>query len=480
MKRVDLRLESSEFATDHLQLRELHGRERISDLFAFDLTLASLDPEVTDKPSVGAAATLVWSEDGAPVRKVHGIVAECTEQQGGENDQTWYRLRLVPQAHRLSLVQLQEVFIDARVPDILQKKLELVGLPMHFALHAGHGPYPQRSFVVQYKETDLDFIRRLCEHVGIAFFFDHDGGSDRLVFCDDNAGFAPRRERLALPYRGKGEKMDVYRLDVTTRMAPTVFGVSDYNEEMPHIDLTAMLEREHGHGGGIIEYGTHHRTPAEGQHLAKVRSQERGWPTRVFSGESDSPAVTAPRRLTVEGHPKLRDVELLVYEVEHRAAVGVGDAGGFALSYRNSFHAIPAEVPFRPQRTTPRPRIHGLVSGIVRAAPGTSAEQGTPWIDHHGRYVVQMMFESAQTGERVASLPIRMAQSSAGANYGMHFPLRPGTEVVVAFIDGDPDRPVIVGAVHNAIAPNLVNNREPTRNRIRTASGVIIEINDGD
>jgi type VI secretion system secreted protein VgrG len=136
-----------------------------------------------------------------------------------------------------------------------------------------------------------------------------------------------------------------------------------------------------------------------------------------------------------------------------------------------------ANVPFRPPRATPKPRISGVLSGVVQAP---AASQGdAAFIDERGRYIVQMHFDRMpQSGPR-ASLPIRMAQPHAGAHSGIHFPLRPGTEVLVAFVGGDPDRPVIVGAVHHAAMANPVTRADATRNRIRTASGIVIEINDG-
>jgi type VI secretion system secreted protein VgrG len=141
------------------------------------------------------------------------------------------------------------------------------------------------------------------------------------------------------------------------------------------------------------------------------------------------------------------------------------------------FKAIPAAVPFRPRRVTPRPKIHGVTPGVVQAAPSVDTEQ--PWIDEHGRYLVQMLFDSAAADERPASLPIRMIQAHSGPGYGIHYPLRPNTEVLVAFLGGDPDRPVIVGSVPNAITPTPVVDRDRTMHRLKTMSGVLVEIDDG-
>jgi type VI secretion system secreted protein VgrG len=117
------------------------------------------------------------------------------------------------------------------------------------------------------------------------------------------------------------------------------------------------------------------------------------------------------------------------------------------------------------------------VSGIVEAAPKIETESA--WIDEHGRYLVRMLFDTAAPGERKASLPIRMVQPHSGPGYGIHFPLRPGTEVMVAFVGGDPDRPIIVGSVPNSMTPTPVVNKDSQMHRIRTWSGVLVEIDDG-
>jgi type VI secretion system secreted protein VgrG len=145
-----------------------------------------------------------------------------------------------------------------------------------------------------------------------------------------------------------------------------------------------------------------------------------------------------------------------------------------ASFYRNSFRAIPASRAYRPPRITPRPRIHGLLSRVVKSnAVGRRAR-----IDPKGRYTVQFHFDTAAGGSAKASRPVRMAQPHAGPGYGMHFPVKPGTEVLLGFIDGDPDRPIIVGAIPNESAPSPVTASNAHVNQIRTVSGIVVELDD--
>jgi type VI secretion system secreted protein VgrG len=142
--------------------------------------------------------------------------------------------------------------------------------------------------------------------------------------------------------------------------------------------------------------------------------------------------------------------------------------------YRAAFQAIPAKTPFRPARSTPWPSIHGIVHGHIQSdGSGQVAE-----IDDQGRYKVRMPFDLATRPGMAASRWIRKAQPYAGAGYGMHFPLHKGTEVLIAHLDGDPDRPIIVGAVPHATTPSPVNVSNATQSVIQTATGIRVEMED--
>jgi type VI secretion system secreted protein VgrG len=474
--RREIRLESTEFPCEALEISKLEGIERISQLFSFELHLELHDEAAfSAKDMMAANASLVFIEDDVESRRVHGMIAEVVDELESESGRTSFRVRFVPRAFRLTLVKLQEVFLDTALPQIIEKKLGLVGLAEDFELRlAEEKLYAEREFIVQYDETDLAFVSRLLEHVGINFYFEHGDGRDKIVFCDRNTGFgvAPNDGRVA--YYPRGDKRGVYRMEARFSAVPSAYIVSDYNYETPLVDLAASCELSDGYGGGVIEFGTNLRDEAEASALARVRAEAHGATTTVFEGES-AQSFSGGMRMIVEGHPRLGAIELLVVEAKHSYVRRPNDESGG--HYANTFKAIPAETPYRAPRVTPKPRIHGVLSGVVDAAPGVDTV--TPWIDEHGRYLVRVFFDTAPPGERKASLPIRMAQAHSGANYGVHFPLRPGTEVLLVFVGGDPDRPIIVGSVPNMVTPTPVTNRDATYHRIRTASGVLVEIDDG-
>ena len=216
-------------------------------------------------------------------------------------------------------------------------------------------------------------------------------------------------------------------------LVPALYVLQDYNYQTPRLDLTTRFDLPEGYAGGVVEYGTHHGTPDEGSSLAQIRAEERGATRQVYTGRSNLCRFRAGGTCALEGHPWLGARELLLVEVEHRAtqATMMDGAVGGERTYTNRFKAIERAVPYRPRRLTPRPRISGLLFGLIE--PDPAGELGKyAQIDLEGCYTVRFFFDTSPLGARLrSSLPIRMLQPHAGTNYGMHFPLKPGVEVLV-------------------------------------------------
>lgn len=482
---IEMRLESPDFSCDKLQIHKVLGKERVSQLFSFDIEVVSLDPPIMAAKSVlGARASLVVLRDDLEVRRFHGILVERSHELDDQTEHETFFLRLVPRAYRLGMVETQELFLEMSVPEIIEKKLLQVGFSADdFDLRLASS-YPKREIVVQYKESDLAFLSRLCEHLGISFFFEHDEARDRIVFSDFQEAFP---SVPSAPLRPRGDHRDVYQLARRERVIPALYAVRDYNYRTPHVDLTGEHELPDGYAGGVVENGAHVKTPEESTALAKVRAEERQVEKLVYTGESDLPIFSAGRRFLLESpilaelssdEPTTSTTPLVLFEVTHDASFSVLVHGGEGTEnhYKNTFRAIPEEHTYRPPRVTPRPRIHGLITGIVDPGPGEEAGREAK-LDSWGRYMVRFLFDTAEHAGK-QSHPIRMMQPHAGANYGMHFPLKPGVEVLLGFVDGDPDRPLIVGATYRPDTPSPVTSDEPTMNRLKSESGVIIEIHD--
>lgn len=477
---VHVRLESEDFPCDDVQIYEVAGRESLGRLFEIALGVVTTTPGGLDLGAVeGAAASLVFHVDQQDVRRIHGMIATIDDFLDTQPETRSYRLMLVPRAFRLTLVRTQEIFMDLSIPDIIKKKLELVGLGAGDVEFRLSGSYPPREFVVQYQETDLAFISRLAEHEGITFFFDHESGTDKMVFTDGNDGFPMLAGHDIIPFRARGDRRDIFRVESTTRVVPKAHVVHDYNYRLPLVDPTGSAEAPSGFGGGLVEYGAHCKTPDEALRLAQIRAEETESMHRVFTLESDLPWIVSGGRFTLDGHPKLGDCKFLITEVVHSGRFPVAIFGVKQdVPYTNTFRAIEATVPHRPARVTPKPRIHGVVNGVI-AHEIEGTESLFARLDEHGRYLVRLMFDTSQTGDRqVVSRRIRMAQPHSGANYGHHFPLKPGTEVLVGFVDGDPDRPIILMTAPNPITPSPVAQNSAPAHRIKTATGILIEMKD--
>ncbi|WP_437675512.1 type VI secretion system Vgr family protein [Sorangium sp. So ce131] len=476
---LDIRIELSGFSSDLLQVYRLSGREAISQLFTFDVYVACpSDAAVDGKTLAGESVALVFEQGDVEVRRIHGMVAEVHDLLASVViERRAYRLRVVPRAFRATLVETTEITMNKAVPEVIKAKLELLGLSGSDVEFRLIGTYPAREFTVQYQETDFAFISRLAEHVGISFFFEHQDGQDTLVFTDNAGGFAPAAGAASVHFRERGETRDVFELEARSRLVPSVYVARDYNYRQPLLDLTAEHVLPTGFAGGVVEYGGHYKTPDEGKVLAQVRAEERQATELVYAGRSSVPALGAGVRSMLEEHPILASLDLLFVEVEHHVVqASAGTQGdGEPQRYVNSFRAIPADRTYRPPRVTPVPRISGVVTGIVDAGPGGGGKDAQ--IDEQGRYMVRFLFDTGPAGG-VPSRPVRMLQNHAGANYGTHFPLKPGTEVLIGFVNGDPDRPLIVGAAPNPLTPSPVNSANRSTHRIKTQGGIIFDLVD--
>lgn len=474
MKERGVQLASPAFDGASVEVVALAGTEALNELYELKVDVL-VDPTHDHRERaerlLDSPATLTFVDEGIVVRQVHGMVCDLAYVHEVEDARSRLSLSLVPRMWTLTQQFGAELFLDVTVPDVLQRKLESIGLRSgdDFVLSLSSS-YPRRELIVQYEETDHAFFSRLCEHEGIVTFFKQVEGRDVVVLTDDGASFEPIPHAEAIPVRARRDHPAAYDVKTTFRRRPEASLVHDYNYRAPRLPLNADAKvARPAVTRTWVEYGAHTKSPDETRRVAEVRSQELAATHEVVGGGCSELTMFAGGVLTLD-HPLHGTQELLITRLEHSARPGQEDE----TDWDTRFEAIPAEVPFRPARKTPRPRISGLVNARVDGeVKGHYAE-----IDGMGRYHVQMAFDRSGRTDLKASHPMRMMQPHAGAHYGMHFPLRPGAEVLVGFVDGNPDRPVIVGSAPNPETASPVDADNFTQNVLRTKSNNELVIED--
>jgi Rhs element Vgr protein len=479
-----------------LRVIRLTGQEEVSKLFRFDITLVGDTADVDFDAVLNAHATLkIWSRDHSSSAAYQGMVAEF-EQEGQVDNYYFYRLTLVPRLWRLNLNRLNEVYLDdKRMPELIEAILARNGLrgpdiqiPAKESSH-----YRQRSFVCQYEESDLAFISRWMEQEGMYYFFEHEDASapgEVLQIIDDKKA-QPQKTvtlRFTPPENVQTDRQDTCVTAFTCRKThiPGSVLVQDFNFRKASLgdDLKTEKDVAGGQSGTYMYYGDNLRTEADTEYMSKIRAEALSCRQTLYFGTAPAIGVRSGRYVEITHH--FRDTfngKYWVTRVEHEGSqAGVVlagqntayNAGEQGSVYISRFTAIDAAHQFRPERITPRPIISGVLNAIIDSeGEGDEAE-----LNEYGQYKVQLLYDYSKKDSNKGSSWFRMATPYAGHNNGMHFPLLKGTEVLIAFVGGDPDQPIILSAVPNSETPNVVRNTNAYCNGVRTAGGNVLNLVD--
>ncbi len=474
---------------DTFTVAELKGTEGLSMLYEFEIMLYADDPEIDLKAVLQNPATLTIIPEGEEERKFHGIPA-IFEQLHEHDEYIYYRLKLVPRLWLADQYHENMLFLDKKVPEIIEEILKQVGLTSQDYELKLIGSYQPWEYICQYNETDFDFISRWMEREGIYYYFNQSGDAEKLIITDSSTAHQPI-EGGAVSYSPPGQATgsifeQVQAFTCRQQILPQKVVLKDYNYRKPSLDLKGEADVDSEGRGSVYIYGEHFKTPEEGNALAKIRAEELLCREALFYGESTvSPFLPGYLFELDEHYRDSYNKKYLLTEVTHQGvqAEFLAKAAGTSRitelkgpAYENRFICIPDTPQFRPERKAVKPRIDGTLNAKVDAAgDGQYAE-----IDDEGRYKVKLPFDQSDAGDSKASRWVRMAQPYAGADYGMHFPLHKGIEVLLTFIDGDPDRPIIAGTVPNPETGSPVKGGNQTQSMIRTGGGNQIRIEDSD
>jgi len=468
-------LESSALGIEPMAVQSLEGFDELNRIYRFGLHLelpaGSLAPDELSR-ILESPATIVFVEREHELNRFSGIISELSARPDVEHTQVALDLELVPRLWLLRQQRGSEIFLGRSVPEVVSDKLIANGLvpgrDFSFALRED---YAIREFIAQYEETDLDFIDRLCEHAGIIRMFEQRDGAEAIVFTDQQRLFRDV-QRSGIKVRHRADHPAAWSVQTKLQRLPRELQAHDYNYRTPRLGLRETEpSRRPVANGGWTEFGGHAKTVAETKREATVRAEEWGARQHVVEAHSSEASLRAGGVVHLTD-ALLSQQDLVMTRVDF---VFEGDRGGGQQhGWLNRISAIPQGTPFRPARVTPVPRVPGLMNAVVDGEiRGDYAE-----LDDHGRYHLRMAYDRSGRTDLGATHPVRMMQPHAGAHYGMHFPLRPGTEVLVGFVNADPDRPVIVGTAPNPVTTSPVVQLNQTQNVLRTGSNNEMVIED--
>lgn len=431
------------------------------------------EADIAPADIIGARARLLVRWDAEPVY-VHGQVRDYTNV-GTDPERQEYELILIAPLALLELHQHDRVFLGRRVPEIIEAVLTGAGFSTDdFAFDLSED-YPTLEYVVQYEESDWDFLQRLMTRNGIFFRHQQQEESVQIVFHDSVASLPllPGTGRLVFQAQ-TGEVREVesaFALRHQARLRTDGHHYRDVNYRTPEANLQSRAANATpipGHGD-CYTYGANFKTTQEGERICRVAQEAEDWQRETVILETDCRGLAPGYRFTLDGHPDAAlNGDYLVVDVDHRGeqrhafAMGTAPEG---MTYRNKALLIRAGVPFRLPPRSPR-RIQGVITARIESTGGEYA-----YLDELGRYRIRLPFDLSETPAGEASHPVRMMQPYGGRDWGMHFPLHAGTEVVVGCVNGDIDRPFIMGAIPTAEAVSPVTSANASENRLRTWGG---------
>jgi type VI secretion system secreted protein VgrG len=452
---------------DVLLLAGFTGREVVSRQFLFELDLISEDEAIDPQAILGTPVTIVITLPTGEDRHISGIVSRFMQ---GERKHAYatYRADMVPGSWLLSLSRDSRIFQNLSVPEIVAKVFEEAGF-QDFDDRTTQS-YPKREYCVQYDETHLDFVSRLMEEEGIFYFFEHSEDGHLLVMADANTT-APSCviDTAQVGQQGAAGADYIHSLQAEHAVRTGNWALKDYDFQQPALTLLSTLS---GSGSSErFEYPGKYTKPEDGDRYAKVRLEESESMQSVVRGYGDTRSFASGHKFKLEDHYRADlNVDYLLVEVQHWGTSGDFIAGSQPeAQYRNQFVCIPHSVPYRPPRLTPRPVVRGTQPALV---VGPSGEE--IYVDKFGRVKVKFFWDRGPEKNENASCWVRVSTAWAGKGWGTIQIPRIGQEVLIDFLEGDPDLPIIVGRVYNAdqVVPyDLPANKTQSGVKSRSSTG---------
>ncbi|MDD0983601.1 MULTISPECIES: type VI secretion system Vgr family protein [Pseudomonas] len=467
---------TSPLGPDVLLLNEMGGDEELGRLFSYELQLNSLDANIDLNQLLGKpmSVSLQLADGGA--RYFHGLVARCS-QNIDQGQFASYQVTLRPWLWLLSRTSDCRIFQNLSIPQIIKQVFRDLGFSdFEDALSR---PYREWEYCVQYRETSFDFVSRLMEQEGIYYFFRHEQDRHVLVLADAYGAHATVPGYTSVPYYPKDEQQrerdHMHNWHLVQQVQPGSLELNDYDFQRPSasIDVRSAMPRPHTAGDyPLYDYPGTYVKSEDGEHYARTRIEALQTLHEQVEFSGNARGLGSGHLFSLTGfsrHDQNREYLILgarYYITQERLESGGGAA---SAQFDSSLTCIDAQQSFRPLANTHRPIVKGPQTALVVGPKGEEI-----WTDQYGRVKVHFYWDRHDQSNENSSCWIRVSQSWAGKNWGsMQIP-RIGQEVIVSFLEGDPDRPIITGRVYNAeqtVPYDLPENATQSGMKSRSSKG---------
>ena len=446
---------------DKLLIHQLHGTEQLSTCFEYVLSLYSEDHDIDPDKLLGQHVSIRVQCGGQPERYIDGIACEFGHT-GFSGRYASYHLVLRPWLWLLSTRTDCRLFQKLTSVEILREVVDgWQDAGFEIDLRVQDAP-EERELCIQYSESDLNFVTRLLEDDGLYFFFEHERDKHKLVIADHKGAHkpAPSFEKLGMR-RWESERTDaasILNWRATATVKPGGVALRDYDFEKPRADIDVEVKKpktSHARDkvAEIYEYPGHYREVDSGKKRLDIRLEEQQATFATIEATTDASGISAGTLFTLEAHKRsAENQEYLVTAAMFQVDSGAFESGESpALEFLVKLRCVPTRQRFRPARKTPWPVIPGAQTATV-----VGHKEGEITTDEYGRVKVHFAWNRARRADKAADPPdkhcscwVRVAQAWTGSGWGALFIPRVGQEVVVDFLDGNPDRPLITGCVYN-------------------------------
>ncbi|HEY1847922.1 MAG TPA: type VI secretion system tip protein VgrG [Opitutaceae bacterium] len=439
---------------DVLLLKGLTGVERLGRPFEYTLSLLSENREIDYKKVIGTTVTVSLDLANTKIpRYFHGVLTSL-ELINYEREYVEYTAIVRPTLWLLTRTSDCQIFQNKSVKDVLTQVFSDNNLTDYSWRTSA--TYKAQDYIVQYRESAFDFVSRLMEEAGIYYYFKHEKTKHTLVLCDSESGHDPFSNYATFPFQPynagtlQEEHLKTWNVRQEVQTGSFALGSFDFENTKKELRSKDTIDKSYAHSTlAFYEYPAGFTESTDGDALSKIRAQELQAGHEIFTAEGSLRGINCGSTFTLSGHPRkgFNKQYLIIgarYSIESDDYRAAGQSTEKKTAYVGGLEAIESSVPFRSERSTPKPVVQGPQTAIVVGPSGQEI-----YTDKYGRIKVQFHWDRTGKSDENSSCFMRVSTAWAGNKWGAFGLPRIGQEVVVSFLEGDPDEPIVTGCVYN-------------------------------